>query len=566
MALAFWPTWRSPYSWKNRNSRIKHFLQIASFTFLLVVYAGYGQTVYEIGTFVSLPAGKHINHSYYSTWEVYFATEDGILIYNHQEGRWLDPITATDGLSQYPALLVWHDQSTRDIWIVTPDYVFIYDQLSAWMTRHPLPQEPEFQGSYSLRHWNEKVILSTDNDRLEQSFSAVFTKGTGVYDTWGPDSSLNIDWNEVEYLGPGNDWDAVGLPAQAIYNGQIDAGGTILIDGYPNQAGSAVSTIAHDESENEMFLGTHGMGVFHRKIRGGMFKALPFGLLSPDVMCLETWNDQLLVGGRAGLTRLEDYSPSYDVALRNLSYDYSFISAIDAQEGNVHIAARGGVYRNTSGSDWERLVKKEDLASKRIYSIASGDDELIMIGTERNAYLYHSSGLLIHTLFSGGLDWPVFDIEYDAGVFYLATYHGLYFFNAELMKFTDRVSSHAELTSAHSDAAIDPIYEISIKNTKLWASTHRGLIAIDLGSLTIEDILSPATPLKPRGLAVHGGRVWIGSELGLYSYNPRLAAWRTYTHSDGLVSDFITDIVAIGDYIWLGTNLGITRIKWKNLY
>ena len=80
------------------------------------------------------------------------------------------------------------------------------------------------------------------------------------------------------------------------------------------------------------------------------------------------------------------------------------------------------------------------------------------------------------------------------------------------------------------------------------------------------DVLAPATPFKPRGVALAGNRVWIGTEIGAYSYNPKLSSWRVYTHNDGLISDFITDIVAIGDYIWLGTNIGLTRVKWKNLY
>ena len=348
-----------------------------------------GQTVYEIGTFVSLPAGKHINHSYYGNWEVFFATEDGVLIYSHQEDRWLDPITASDGLSQYPALLVWYDEMAKDIWIVTPDYVFVYDRLSAWMSRHPLPREPVFQGTYELREGGDQVVLTAYNGGSNHSHSALFTKGSGAYVDWGPDSTLMINWESLRRIGPGGDWPDLGLTAQVIQAGRINIDGFIYLDGYPAEAGSEISSLAEDPNQNETFLGSYGMGVFYRQLRGGQFQRLPFGLLSPDVMTLTSKGSRLLVGGRAGLTTLDGYTATYDEALTEPSYDLSFISSIDVRDNTTFIGARGGIFRRTAASGWERFLKLEDLVSKRVYTIASGADGLVMIGTERNAHLYH---------------------------------------------------------------------------------------------------------------------------------------------------------------------------------
>ena len=490
-----------------------------------------------------------------------------MLVYSHQENAWKDPITASNGLSQYPALLVYHDQVAQDVWIVTPDYVFIYDQLSAWMTRHPLPREVEFQGAYSLGLLNERIILRATNPDLQETYSAVFIRGTSSYDQWGPDSTLNIAWNEVKWLIESEVDDDLNLPVQAIMGGQLTTQGSIILDGYPQQAASEISTIAHDQQKNRMFLGTYGMGVFKRSIRGAMFEPLPFGLLSPDVMTLELDGDTLLVGGRAGVSRLAGYQPIYYESVREPTFDHSFVASITNWENHLTIAARGGVFTQSgSFAQWDRLVDMEDLASKRIYALEAGNDNLIMIGTERNAYLYHRSGNLIHTLFDSGLDWPVFDIAYRDGIFYLATFYGLYVFDSEIMKFRDRVSSFGEVTTPLADAALDPIYEVIVGEKDLWASTHRGLVNFNLNTRKTVDVLAPATPFQPRGLAWMGDRVWVGSEIGLYSYNPKLSAWRNYTHNDGLISDFITDIVAIEDYIWVGTNLGLTRISWKNLY
>lgn len=117
-----------------------------------------------------------------------------------------------------------------------------------------------------------------------------------------------------------------------------------------------------------------------------------------------------------------------------------------------------------------------------------------------------------------------------------------------------------------TSAAVDPVYESVVVDSILWASTHRGLIQIDLINNQGKDYLSPGSPFQPRGLDVIGGKVWVGSTSGLYSFEPQTAAWRHYTQNDGLISNFVTDLVAKENYIWLGTNLGLTRINWRNLY
>ena len=134
------------------------------------------QHVYEKGTFVSFPAGKHINHSHYSTWNVYFAVEDGVLAYNHHKREWLDPITASNGLSQYPVLLVWQNAGTQDVWMVTPDYVFIYDELADWMSRVPLPVDPMFSGTYELGISDNYVIIRASGDDGSEKHSALYSR------------------------------------------------------------------------------------------------------------------------------------------------------------------------------------------------------------------------------------------------------------------------------------------------------------------------------------------------------------------------------------------------------
>ncbi|MBC8376223.1 MAG: hypothetical protein H8E26_09260 [FCB group bacterium] len=529
-----------------------------------------GQHVYERGTFVSFPAGKHVNHSYYSTWNVYFAVEDGVIVYNHHKGEWLEPITASNGLSQYPVLLVWQNAITQDVWMVTPDYVFVYDELAGWMSRVPLPVDPNFSGSYDVGISDTYVIVSASSPDSGGKYSALFSKTAGSFELWGANQDLDIVWENVDWIhpiSPGLNDIYESLPVQTVEAGSFDSEGKLHLDGHPRNSLGEVSSLTGERAAGESFLCTYGMGIFHQDIIGGDFTSLPYGLLSPDIMAMNVFNDQLVIGGRAGLTYMDSTAFEYDEAIRDIAFDYSFITDIDVAGNHLLIAGRGGVFRaSLTQRGWDRVISTKDLTSKRVYSIAAGSGGNLMVATERNAYLFHESGLILRTLFPIGLDWPVFDVQYEEGQFYLSTYYGLYVYDEVTLGFTLKVNSSGNTLPISGDAAIDPIYESVLVGDKIWASTHRGLMVLDF--LTGEGAfhLSPSTPFKPRGLTSTGKSVWIGTDIGLYSFNAKSSSWRHYTVSDGLISNFVTELITREGYIWVGTNLGLTRIKWKNLY
>jgi len=543
---------------------------LRSLGLFILAIAALSQQVYEPGTFVSYPAGKHVNHSYYSTFHIYFAVEDGVLVYNHHTREWLDPITISDGLSQYPILLVWQNANTQDVWIITPDFVFIYDELSKIMTRQPLPADPLFSGTYDLGIGGQYLLISAGSGSTEERFSAVFSKASGSFERWGLNVDLDIDLAQIEWLrafDPDLNEIYESLPVQTLSNGSFDSDGNVHLDGHPRNSMGKVSGITGDRESGDIFLSTYGAGIFHQDIIGGDFISLPFGLLSPDIMALSRAENTLILGGRAGLTFMDSSAFEYDEAIREIAFDYSFVTDIDVSDSKLVIAGRGGVFRrDRADSQWKRLVSKKDLASDRIYAVATGADGNLLIATERNAYLYHESGLILNTLFPMGLDWPVFHVSYQDGFFYISSFYGLFIYSESEMGFIGSVNSSGEPQPVLAAPAIDPVYQSVIRGDKLWASTHRGLMQYDLITQKGSLFLSPNTPFKPRGLTVTQKSVWVGTDIGLFSLNSKSSSWRHFTVNDGLISNFVTELVSSDDYIWVGTNLGLTRLKWKNLY
>jgi hypothetical protein len=545
---------------------VRHFLLALTLLFLPVVSQAQG--VWERGTFVTLPAGKHVNHIHQGAWNTYFAVEDGVLVYNHHEGKWLDPITASNGMLQYPALLVWQDPVSREVWIVSPDYIFIFDHGTGWIQHELLPMDKNFVGRYRLGISTDRIVVSAAGNENVDGHSAVYLRNSGQFEKWGPDDSIDIDWNTISYLESEVPSSAgrTSYLTDLVRGGVVSPSGMIRLDGYPQKSGAEVSALIRQD-HGESFMGTQGLGVFYREATGSEWVQLPFGLLSPDVMSLKTFGEDLIIGSRTGLTFLDDLTPIYDEAITHAAYDYSFVSAVETTPKHIFSAGRGGVFKRAlKGGEWNRLMTKDDLKSKQIYALAAGLDGNLMIATEENAYLYHESGLLMESLFPKSSRWTVYDVTYSQGNYYLGTVFGLYVYSEAYQAFTARINSQGQVQNPKAEPALDPVYQIHVQDSLVWASTSRGLIRADMISRQGTSFLSPESPFKPRGLVVHGGSVWVGTESGLYAFKIKTMAWKQYSRNDGLISNFITDLAARGDYIWVGSNLGLTRITWQNLH
>jgi len=96
-------------------------------------------------------------------------------------------------------------------------------------------------------------------------------------------------------------------------------------------------------------------------------------------------------------------------------------------------------------------------------------------------------------------------------------------------------------------------------------STNRGVASFDTKTNQWSVYPAPVEYLTPRGMVVDSSGVWVGTEEGLRYLNPNSRLWALFGIEDGLSSNFITDLTATRDYIWAGTDRGLTRISLKGL-
>jgi len=58
--------------------------------------------------------------------------------------------------------------------------------------------------------------------------------------------------------------------------------------------------------------------------------------------------------------------------------------------------------------------------------------------------------------------------------------------------------------------------------------------------------------------------VWVATKNGVLRLDKKFQTWTKYTTYDGLLDNFVQDLVLDGDYIWFGTPQGVTRFYWNN--
>jgi len=100
----------------------------------------------------------------------------------------------------------------------------------------------------------------------------------------------------------------------------------------------------------------------------------------------------------------------------------------------------------------------------------------------------------------------------------------------------------------------------------IWCATDAGLLLLD-SDLVAREIFRDNVELADGdlfGLAIDDANLWVSSRSGLWRYIRAKKIWRNYTVADGLLADFVYDMALDGDYIWLGTALGLTRFYWNN--
>ncbi|MBI5449750.1 MAG: regulator [Gammaproteobacteria bacterium] len=288
------------------------------------------------------------------------------------------------------------------------------------------------------------------------------------------------------------------------------------------------------------------------------------GLLSNGVFHVSRLGDRIAVGTYGGGLSLYDPAKgswkNYNIP-QGLADQFVY-DVVQASNGDVWIATWSGANRVRQGrfddpKQWSTFtVENTDggLPNRWVYSIAEGPDGAMWFATEEGLARYRD-GQWRNWKHSDGLGAPYQQVK-------------------DSIKFTNdpgRASQHHARNKAEQglqdvNVAYNPNYIISLavdRQGVVWCGTWGGGLARFDGNswrnYTTKDGL-PANHI----FMLHqdrGGRLWIGTNQGLASFNRAGSGFDVLTSRDGLFADNVFSMADAADgTMWLGSFGGVARI------
>jgi len=438
---------------------------------------------------------------------VYFVTTSGIIRYNKMEDRWEEPLTNNSNLNQ------------NDFFRVYPD------------------------------RFDSKLYAVTSNGNYEYDI---------LFKSWFPVNDIPIVDNDYIRLSPP---DVMFPPAGELYSPD-----GYLVDKFGRQFG--FETIIDDRSGN-LWIGSWGYGCAWAPKNSNVIEHLPYGLLQDKVDALYNDNGTLLISGatsgayRTGISIFYPDDNWFDYIESGVDgfFDRYDITCFEADDDYIYAGTELGllIFNKESFTIERRINERNGLPGNYVYALELIGDSLF-VGTSKGlGYLNMGNDSLSYIRPQQFSNIEIYDFTSTDSSLWLATSAGAYQLNFKsglLQKFQDPyliIFSQA-LQVEHFDH-------------KIWFSSETGMVSLDLESG--ETI--PYKNLKPRftrnSIAINDKIAAITTDIGfkiIYYNRKNNIIEREFTESDGLPSSYVNTLLFDGDYLWIGTDKGLTRFLWND--
>jgi ligand-binding sensor domain-containing protein len=438
---------------------------------------------------------------------VYFATTQGIIRYNKLQERWEEPLTGASGIDNNDVTKVWVDTFDKELYAQTADGLFEYDPL---------------------------------------------------FDRWFPADRLpELDNNSVHVPPP----QIMHPPAGFTY-----AGDGLIIDRFDRRF--RLNDIVDDRS-GVLWIGTWGYGPARAGRTSSQIELMPYGLLQNRVNALFAQDGLLWVGGaaifdgfRSGLSVFDPEENRFSHIESGVESDFPAvdINCLDGDDTCIYIGTTDGLF----------FLDKEQKRIIRRYSVRTGlsDDNVISLELVGDSiYVGTAKGLNVILTVKDSvrvvrptqfLNEIIYDLEQIDSSLWIASSAGAYRLKLSLGKLQKFRDPNAVLFNS--------VYDIERYGHDLWFASDDGLIRLNLQTGETEPFRLTNWKVTPRALAVNDTIAAVASDQGLavIFYKNKKRQVREFTTDDGLASNTVYALLLDGDYLWIGTDRGLTRFLWNN--
>lgn len=496
------------------------------FCILILSSSVSGKGRYQEGDWVSYSVFRYITSIAMDFDHVYFGTTGGVIRYDRYEKKWETPFTTSNGLPDNWIRNIAYDPDRNEIWVDTYAGAAMYQPVfREWSREFDFPEHltesdtshlnlPNFFMEYGLTLLPDRYIMdSTLNqykimDYLKGDFDDLWIA------TWGLGAAVaSLRHLQLEMLKFG------------LYDKDVK---TILIDGDDMWFGGS-----------GFFYRSQGITRYNRKTGTWNYYSSPYTpfLVSNQVNAIEADAKFIWFGTEDGLARFDKKKNIWKSYNTFKGLPDNEVTALKKDGKILWIGTRLGLALYNAKKDSIRKVNDPLLKGIYIYSILA-DSDFVWVGTERGVYTLDKSKKI----------WYRFSTPDD-----------LLFGQVRSIA---KYSEHSLHSSSH-DSSGRKTYS---GKDEIWFGTDIGILGYnpvtDERMVYQSKIDFPGVPIIK--LVCDKRYVWVATENGVLRLDKKRQLWTKYTTEDGLLDNFVQDVVLDGDYIWFGTPQGVTRFFWNN--
>ncbi len=437
---------------------------------------------------------------------VYFATTSGIIKYDKMKRVWEMPMTGTEGIDHSDVYRVHVDEFDDHLVVNTGDGLYEFDKLlRRWF---PIDRIPDLGGR------NAHVDVP----------SVMYAPSGFNYSNTG---ALNDPW--------GRSW--------------------------------PLSDVLNDRSGN-LWLGFWGYGPAMADEASQIIQPLPYGLLQERTNAMTFRDGVLWVSGaeagspRTGITAFDIEDNRFEYVESGLTRDFPVVDVNCLASGPDAIWAgtSNGVYRLDPDSRRmdTRYGRRAGLPDPNIISLAVRSDS-VWVGTAYGLALMSLSGDSLNTVIPQSLhERVIFDLVLAGDELWIASSAGAHRLRLSLGDFQRLSDPEGMLTGE--------VYDIEVTDRYLWFAGPDGVLRLDRKTGESQSFPMLTTYRDVHAIAANDTILAVASGHGLtlVYHDSKHLNRRRFTTGDGLPSNTIYSLLIDGQYLWLGSDRGLTRFWWGN--
>lgn len=478
-----------------------------------------------------------------SSFKVYAATLNGLIIYDRGADRWDVPQTVLDGYPTAQVRVAIADPIGNGVWLGTTDGWAHYDE--------------------DINLWDSGILPGGVRDAFLDSQDP--SRGLYVLGIAG--------WNLIPRGGlmatpalnlppPNRRLGPLSLRAALTRSPVVDAMRARLLTD-TRLRNYQYTSAAQSPERPELFLGTNGLGVLKVDANSGMGGPIPFGLPNARASVVVAgpggvWTvGSARAGERRAVTWVADDLARFEIDEDALgrSMTVLFAQRLLYADNVLWLGTDHGVYQIApgGGDGGGRLFDLgAGLPGQNVLSLARAPDG-VWVGTTQGLAVITGAGVVTRL---PGYDRPVPALVAQRESLWVGTADGL----ALIEPGATSLSLPAQLAQVPTLRA--PIVALANAHDTIVAATADQLGWRDAASGTWT-VLRPRAPLGTiTALAPDGGAggVWIAGTSGLAFWDLKRQTFRGLSVPQDIPAA-VRDLTVEGDYIWIATDAGLVRLS-----